>query len=404
MKDINAWFVTPHDPAGIGGGAYATRALIQALNRLFGNRLSVVGPVGANGVAGVSDDRFLRVPPRRRREKAYWLMRMYAVDRLTPFVERMIESARKMPSIAFLDTGSIGRFARVFAERGVPVVTFHHNVQREYNRDARRRQGFVIDRLSWRVVEANERDAVKWSVRNLTFSECDRRRLQALYGGEEGSYKNIGMFEREDAEPLPELAMAGYFQGRRVPRLVSTGSLCTPQSIDGLSWFLKECLPEIRGTVGEVEYVIAGRSPPERLLQIAAAMGVEVRCNPVSLARLLGEADLYVSPIRAGSGIKLRNMDGLRWGLPVVAHAVSARGYREWIAEALDVFRTPRECAAAIERQLSMSIEKRRTIQDAYVKAFGFKSGLLRIVAAISEIAPGLKARMTRALDEAADN
>jgi glycosyltransferase involved in cell wall biosynthesis len=311
---------------------------------------------------------------------------MRAVDRLTPFVDQRIESALEMPSIVFLDTGAIGRFARQFARRGVQVVTFHHNVQKDYNRDARGRQGIVIDRLSWRIVEGNERAAVQESGRNLTFSEHDAERLHALYGGAEASFENIGMFEREDAEPLPCLAKAQSRVGH-VPRLVSTGSLCTPQSIDGLTWFLTECLPEVRHTVGAVDYVIAGRSPPERLLRLASAMGVEVKANPASIADVLRDADLYVSPIRAGSGIKLRNMDGLRWGLPVVAHEVSARGYRERVGDSVEAFRTPRECALAIQRQLSVGAapDRRRAVQNAYLKAFSFESGLSRLDAAIDE-------------------
>ena len=54
---------------------------------------------------------------------------------------------------------------------------------------------------------------------------------------------------------------------------------------------------------------------------------VELIPNPEDMNKVIGSGDIYICPTRVGGGLKLRIMDGLKLGLPVITHDCSSRGY-----------------------------------------------------------------------------
>ena len=90
-------------------------------------------------------------------------------------------------------------------------------------------------------------------------------------------------------------------------------------------------------------------------------------------------ADYYICPTCLGGGLKLRVMDGLKWGLPVISHTVSARGYDLFEEMGclisyhnLDGFRR------ALETLKTSSFEK-KTVLRAYEEIFSFEAGCNRV-------------------------
>ena len=45
---------------------------------------------------------------------------------------------------------------------------------------------------------------------------------------------------------------------------------------------------------------------------------------------LIDSADIYLNPCSLGSGIKIRNFDGLRAGLPVICHKGNSYGFEHY--------------------------------------------------------------------------
>ena len=87
----------------------------------------------------------------------------------------------------------------------------------------------------------------------------------------------------------------------------------------------------------------------------------------------------------AGGGLKLRNMDGLRAGQPVLTHVRSARGYdalirQPWFYsyEDTDSFRQGLE---HIVQYINSKDYSRSQIQAQYYALFGLKAGIERLKA-----------------------
>jgi hypothetical protein len=121
------------------------------------------------------------------------------------------------------------------------------------------------------------------------------------------------------AVPCPRLAGTA-----RLPsRLVFTGSDALP-NLDGLRWFLAEIWPRLTAWRPDITLDLAG--------SCGAAMGrLPAGVNRLGqvrqLDKILHRASLAISPLRVGSGLKVKLLDYARHGLTTIATPVSLQGF-----------------------------------------------------------------------------
>ena len=101
--------------------------------------------------------------------------------------------------------------------------------------------------------------------------------------------------------------------------------------MDGIRFFLNDLLPSVPN---DAEVIITGKNPPLNLNEEIRELNsrskyaqITLIPNPTNIKDIVEDCDIFICPTRLGGGIKLRVMDGLKAGLPVIAHKVSARGY-----------------------------------------------------------------------------
>jgi len=94
----------------------------------------------------------------------------------------------------------------------------------------------------------------------------------------------------------------------------------------------------------------------------------------------LAKAKYYICATALGGGLKLRVMDGLSAGLPVICHEVSARGYEAFAQKGLLLVYNDRD---SFQKQLEIlktkSFDKKLTV-DLYEQLFSFEEGKQRLV------------------------
>lgn len=112
----------------------------------------------------------------------------------------------------------------------------------------------------------------------------------------------------------------------RSPRLVFTGSLDYLPNVDGLQWFCKEAWPTIKAGVPEATIQIVGRSPVPAVVDLARLDGVEVIVDVPRIAPYLEAARVVVVPLRLGSGTRLKVLEAMASGRPVVGTTVGLAG------------------------------------------------------------------------------
>jgi len=149
-----------------------------------------------------------------------------------------------------------------------------------------------------------------------------------------------------DIPPVPETSGA---EGKRIGFLASFGH---GPNVDAALFFLREVFPRIREQVPSVEFLVAGKNPPATLLE-AAGEGVRFVGFVDDVTRFYAGVDVVVAPLRWGGGIKIKVLEALACGRPVVATSVGAEGIASPGDGALLVADEPGDFASCVYRLLN---------------------------------------------------
>jgi glycosyltransferase involved in cell wall biosynthesis len=107
--------------------------------------------------------------------------------------------------------------------------------------------------------------------------------------------------------------------------------------------FTDEIWPQVSEEVrARVKVIFAGGRPDEGARQRAAECGIEIRA-PLSddeARRLYAEADIFLSPIKTGTGIKTKTLEAMANGKPIIGFRNSFRGVADSNEEFAQLFET----------------------------------------------------------------
>lgn len=369
-------FVSLYPLAGHGGGVAFSRALLQALMGLHQGPLTLVSPDCSQALSDWWHGPHVAVPSRSRWQKLWSVLRWGSTDRFSPFLGHWIHRAEELPATVVLNGAALGRFARALRHRGCRTLVVHHNQERAYQRDNHRGlAGWVWGAIAQHHQVCGMRDAHG----HLFLTEADLQRVEALV-----------------PEPLPwarvmmpfdpaELAASAPPPPAREKTwtILTSGTLGLWQTEQGIRWVVERVWHRLRADHPEVRLVVVGKDPRSEFRAFCGRHGVEVRVNPPDLNALVRTADLLLCPTMLGSGFKLKLLDGLRNGIPVVAHRVAAAGYPPDLSEAVAVYETPEQCLALLRQAWNRRADTHKRIQLLYGKHFSFVAGCLRLQAAL---------------------
>ena len=249
--------------------------------------------------------------------------------------------------------------ANVPSVKGIPFVLFEHNV--EYmiwqrlaaleQRPARR----ALLEIEWRKVRQAERAACARADLTIAVSEEDRRELQRLSPGSRMA-------------AIPTGVDTTFFRpnGQRAAgnRLVFTGSMDWYPNEDAMLYFGSAILPRIRSYIPDVSVTIVGRNPSPHLREAAQQMGMTVTGTVEDVRPYMSEAAVYVVPLRAGGGTRLKIFEALAMGMPVVSTTVGAEGLALTQGRDVCLADDPDEFAGAVIGLLD-DAPRRQAIGDA---------------------------------------
>jgi glycosyltransferase involved in cell wall biosynthesis len=147
-------------------------------------------------------------------------------------------------------------------------------------------------------------------------------------------------------------------------RMLFMGSLDWRPNQDAAVQLFTQVLPKVRAAVPSATAVVIGRRPPEWLCELAAnTPGAELCADVPDVRPFLARCGFLVVPLRIGGGSRLKILEALAAGTPVVSTRVGAEGLEltagrdllvcdaldELPALVLDAIRRPDELADTAE-------------------------------------------------------
>ena len=212
------------------------------------------------------------------------------------------------------------------AERRIPAVLFQHNVESLIWERLASVQRHLSMKLFFQILarrmSKREPELCRSFDGVITISEEDASYHRDSYG-----LRNVlgcvPAGATADARGVPQRVI----DPPSSPCLAFLGSMDWLPNQDAVTWFIDEILPKLRQTVPGVKLTIIGRNPPASLLRMAAEVpGIQFTGTVDEVASHLRECSLLVVPLRAGSGTRIKILEAMATGVPVVSTTVGVEG------------------------------------------------------------------------------
>lgn len=363
-------FVTYHYLHGHGGGIFGSRGFINAFSALS-DEMTLLYPVKDGKTAeGLSEKvRKIPVPYEKSRFRKFLDLLAGRLHRFFDIFGRVLAEG-DFDTVVFDSCYASFRLLEKARKAGCRTIVIHHNYQLEYVRD---NYSFPI-RIpmlywTWRAESASVRNCDL----NLTVTRHDLSLLQRHYDRSgKAEFRIIGDFE---SRPLP-VSLGG--EPVSDPVYVITGNLGMLQTELSLLPWLQEEYPILLEEEPDAHVIVAGKAPSDRILSQCWKRGIEVVDTPPDMDAVLSRGRYYLCPTSLGSGLKLRIMDGLKNGMPVLSHQVSTRGYEEFLDRYVFSYTDAESFRAALRKMKSIPLDRERIVR-AYKEVFSFEAGVERV-------------------------
>lgn len=281
------------------------------------------------------------------------------------------------------------RLRELSASGGADVVLFETSKMSSYGR----RLGFVnavlcrqnyapdVSRRIATLLPLSRQKLMWWLGGTVLGERTERRTLRAFRYVTAVSEKDAQVFRR--LSPATEVIVVpngadlerftpvtGADDGRTVTMM---GSMAYLPNRDGALYFHQAIWPSVRALCPHARLVVLGHQAPARLPQLRGAAGVEVKEPVGDIEPDLAAATIVVVPLRAGGGTRIKILEALAMGKPVVTTSVGCEGLDVVAGQHLLVSDDPTEFARLVAGLLNDSTWRRelgasgrKLVEDRY--------------------------------------
>lgn len=136
----------------------------------------------------------------------------------------------------------------------------------------------------------------------------------------------------------------------------------------GVKWFLNEVWPYVKRDVPLARFKLMGEPPAVGTSLGRVPEGVDILGYVPSVEEQLATCRVFVVPLQAGSGIRLKILNAAAWGIPVVSTSIGAEGLNFRDGLEIMIRNDPEEFAAAVEQLLTDEELWTRMREDALAR------------------------------------
>jgi glycosyltransferase involved in cell wall biosynthesis len=260
-----------------------------------------------------------------------------------------------------------------------PVVVIHQNFEPDYYADAY--EGHWSKKLWVRAGWRAERLAARDGDLHLFVTKEDLHRYREAFGVPFERCAVIGV-----QEDIVSIGPARRPADDMRLRVVITGTMSDRKGVVGLLELLRYLGRHRARLSDRLCFIVVGRGASNEVRTHADGTFVQLRENVPDVGAEARACDVYVNPNYTGSGIKVRNLDGLRNGLPVLCRRENAAGFCDLPSDVFDVFSSNEEL---LERLLAMGLDdvaceaRRNAVHRVYASVFSIEEGARRLRTAL---------------------
>ena len=163
----------------------------------------------------------------------------------------------------------------------------------------------------------------------------------AVLGGVEGHCPVHTIFP---TSPGIALTSRDYHERRDIAFVAGWLAGPTSANADGLRWFVRAVLPLVRVYLPWVRLRVTGANPPPEIVTLRGP-NVLFEGHVEALSDFYDAVRVVIVPMRYGFGVKIKTIESLQYGVPVVTTSLGAEGVDTRARTALDIADDPRQFA-----------------------------------------------------------
>jgi polysaccharide biosynthesis protein PslH len=211
------------------------------------------------------------------------------------------------------------QYARLFGD--IPVLLDAHNIEYRNVQQIGARNQSLLWRMIYRLEEARLRKVEEraWNECSICFAVSDNEKNDIAKSCGD-SAKVVTAANGVDPGRF-------VFRGREASakKILFLGGMDYAPNLDAATYFLGEIFPEVRNRVPQAKLLLVGRELGKlgTLLQLP---GVEAHESVQEVLPWFYEADVLAVPLRQGAGTRIKVLEAMAAGLPIVTTAKGCEG------------------------------------------------------------------------------
>jgi glycosyltransferase involved in cell wall biosynthesis len=203
---------------------------------------------------------------------------------------------------------------------GAPMVLRQHNLEHVWMRRYAQRLGLtpagLYARTQAKRLRETEATLASRAALVLAVQPAEAAGLRALAPETRVEVLPVGVDLSRYQEPRPI----------ERPVVLLAGSFAWPPNVDGAIQFMRKGWPRVTARVPSARLRIVGKDPPRAVHRAADEIGVDVVGYVNSIAEEFAGATVFVVPLWAGAGVRVKIIEAMAARLPVVATRLAAEG------------------------------------------------------------------------------
>lgn len=207
---------------------------------------------------------------------------------------------------------------------GVPLILFQHN----------------MEAMIWKRLAESSSNPIKRFYLNNQFQRFSKweRQLSQLFDGVITVSDDDSRYARDHYQldnvrgHVPTGVDVDFFAPRK--EILSDdgvigflGSMDWLANMQAVEFFVREVYPRIKLGLPEVRFVVIGRNPPKSILDLAQNdLSITVTGSVEDVRPYLKACDLMVVPLLTGGGTRIKILEAMAMGVPVISTTIGAEG------------------------------------------------------------------------------
>jgi sugar transferase (PEP-CTERM/EpsH1 system associated) len=190
-----------------------------------------------------------------------------------------------------------------------------------------------------------------------------------------------------DTDRMPQITPPPAGSG-----ILFVGSMHYAPNVDAVEYFCRDILPRIAAERPDVTFTIVGAKPSPAVVRLAQNPRVTVTGLVDDVRPYYASSAVTVIPLRVAGGVRLKILEGLALGSPMISTSIGAEGLGLTDGVELLIADTPESFAAAVVRLLDDG-ELRRTLSEQARQAAERRFSWNAVAATLTDLYESLAAQ-----------